>query len=34
MAAQAIDIVYQLNANDQNDVGIYHQGFASRREPF
>ena len=26
MAAQAIDIVYQLNANDQNDVGIYHQG--------
>ena len=26
MAAQAIDIVYQLNANDQSDVGIYHQG--------
>lgn len=26
MAAQAIDIVYQLNANDQSDSGIYHQG--------
>ena len=26
MAAQAIDIVYQLNANDQTDTGIYHQG--------
>jgi ABC-type multidrug transport system ATPase subunit len=26
MAAQAIDIVYQLNANDQSDAGIYHQG--------
>lgn len=26
MAAQAIDIVYQLNANEQGDVGIYHQG--------
>src|SRR4029450_13948843 len=26
MAAQAIDIVYQLNANDQSDVGICHQG--------
>ncbi len=26
MAAQAIDIVYQLNANEQNDEAIYHQG--------
>lgn len=26
MAAQAIDIVYQLNANEQGDAGIYHQG--------
>ncbi len=26
MAAQAIDIVYQLNANEQVDAGIYHQG--------
>jgi ABC-type multidrug transport system, ATPase component len=26
MAAQAIDIVYQLNANEQGDTGIYHQG--------
>ncbi len=26
MAAQAIDIVYQLNANEQADAGIYHSG--------
>jgi len=26
MAAQAIDIVYQLNANDQGDATIYQQG--------
>ena len=26
MAAQAIDIVYQLNANEQGDATIYHQG--------
>ncbi len=26
MAAQAIDIVYQLNADEQSDTGIYHQG--------
>jgi len=26
MAAQAIDIVYQLNANDQQEGAIYHQG--------
>ena len=26
MAAQAIDIVYQLNANDQTDTGVYTQG--------
>lgn len=26
MAAQAIDIVYQLNANEQGDAGIYHSG--------
>ncbi len=26
MAAQAIDIVYQLNANDEGDATIYHQG--------
>ena len=26
MAAQAIDIVHELKANDQNDVGIYHEG--------
>jgi len=26
MAAQAIDIVYQLNANDEGDAAIYHQG--------
>lgn len=28
MAAQAIDIVYQLNANDQTDTGIYQQGIS------
>ena len=26
MAAQAIDIVYQLNANEQNDVAVYQHG--------
>jgi len=26
MAAQAIDIVYQLNADDQSEAGIYHEG--------
>src|SRR5436190_16897613 len=26
MAAQAIDIVYQLNANDESDKGVYQQG--------
>ncbi len=26
MAAQAIDIVYQLNADDQADMAVYHQG--------
>ena len=32
MAAQAIDIVYQLNAADQNDVGIYQQGAIAARK--
>jgi len=26
MAAQAIDIVYQLNADDQTDTAVFHQG--------